>query len=322
MTIDEPLTVLMPVRNGGRTIGSAVGDLLASLGPQDEFLVIDDGSEDDTGKVLSGLVNTEERIRVITTQGVGLVDALNLGLREAQFRWIARADADDRYPVDRLSMQRASRRNDVVLITGDYTMTSAGRSLGTIPCALTHPFVLTSLLHPQRVPHPGVLFDREAVFSVGGYRQQDFPAEDLALWLRLARAGQMVGVPHRTVNWAMSSGSTSHQRQQTQRSKTVSLLQSDFPLSYVPRISSELVAAEVSAYRASTMASRREILLARDLRSLGSLKGDSEGYESVRRSLLRRPMRPALAAFGMAAEKTRRDRLRHSWSHPATRKMG
>lgn len=305
-----PISVVMPVLNGEATIRQALMDLQANLLPRDEILVIDDGSSDQTADLLLRAQEEEDRVRVIRTEGIGLVRALNLGLTEANHRWVARADADDRYPVDRLLCQRRAVREGVVLVSGDYVVTGGERNLGEFPSALTAPFVAMSLIHPQRIPHPGVLFDRDAVLEVGAYREADFPAEDIALWLRLATVGDFVGVPHVVVHWSMRKGSVTHTHQVRQRQNVAQLLRRSFPTSILSRVTLEEVQVELRRYASERSEGIRGILLARDLRALRARGLDGEAYSEVSRYLLKSPSRTLLASWQVAMGKQRRRRFR------------
>lgn len=314
MTRKEPLTVLLPVRDAQTSVGFALCDLIAGVRPSDEILVVDDGSIDSTPQVLGRLRSLHPQIRVVRTTGVGLVGALNLGLREAGNRWIARADADDRYPANRLEVQRSAIRSDVVLIAGDYRQVSQGRLIGEIPCALGHPFVSMSLVNPQRIPHPGVMFDREAVLAAGGYRKEDFPAEDLGLWLRLAHDGQLVGVPHVVVNWSMSPKSISQSHQGAQRAKTAELLERMLPALGLSQMTRLDVATELARYASASRPGERRVLLARDVRSARGLGVDQSVYRAVVRAVQSHPASSTLALGRLAAEQARRRRLRRGFS--------
>lgn len=310
-----PISVLMPVRNGQRTIRVALESIVVSMGAGDEILVIDDGSDDDTANVLREFRRCEPRLRVIRTSGVGLVGALNMGLREVSHRWVARADADDIYPPGRLLVQRQAVAAGVVLVSGDYLITSAGRVLGNIPGALTHPFVAASLVHPQRIPHPGVLMDREAVLSVGAYRHDDFPAEDLGLWLRLARAGKFVGVPWVTVFWEMRGQSVTHSHQRSQRCKVAELLKTHYPAALIRDIDCNSLQDELEAYQKARMATARRVLLARDLFSMRAHGVDRVICWAGVSALTRTPLRAAWATGTLAAGQVRRAWVRQGFTH-------
>lgn len=307
---EAPVSVLMPVRNGQRTILAALRDLVTSMSADDELLVIDDGSNDGTAGVLREFSEREPRLRVIPTTGIGLVNALNLGLREVAHRWVARADADDRYPPDRLRAQRHAVEDGVVLVSGDYRITSAGRALGDIPGALTHPFVAASLVHPQRIPHPGVLLDRDAVLSVGGYKADDFPAEDLALWLRLSTAGRFVGVPQITVLWEMSSQSVTHSHQISQRRKAAEILNASLPSDVIRAINVESVQGELNTYRYARLEASRGVLLTRDLFALRARGVDGAAYRTGIAALPRHPLTSAWATGALAFDQVRRHWVR------------
>lgn len=306
----EPLSVLMPVRDGASTIALALRDILGGIAVADEVVVINDGSQDGTADLLSAAAASDSRIRVVETRGLGLVGALTLGLNEVSHRIVARADADDRYPRDRFERQRAAMVGDVALVTGDYAVTVGGRTIGDIPCALTDPFVAASLIHPQRIPHPGVMYDKDAVIAAGGYIQGDFPAEDLGLWLRLGSVGRMVGVPHRTVKWAMSKTSITHQNQTIQRQKTEQLLVQSARRLPMARLTPDAVAEELNLYGDTRLAALRRLLLARDLKSLGPLGVDTAALCKALWASAQTPFSSSQAAYQLIRDRRRRQRIR------------
>ena len=305
----EPVSVLMPVRDGASHVARALSDLVAGMAPDDELLAVDDGSTDSTPQVLSEWANRDRRIRVVTTSGVGLVDALNLGIREASHDWIARADADDRYPRNRLTLQREALDPKVALVTGDYRLVPTQGAPTVLPCSLGHPFVALSLINPQRIPHPGVVFSRDAVVAAGGYRKEDFPAEDLGLWLRLSTEGEFVGVPGVVVDWTMASSSVSHSGQAEQRSGTETLLATWRP-PLLDQVDDAAVSRELARYQASSHARERALLLLRDLRTWHQRGERLPGEQQILGSSLRHPVSTLRAGWRLSREARQRRRAR------------
>lgn len=297
----EPVSVLMPVRDGASHVARALEDLVAGLGPDDELLAVDDGSTDSTPQILTEWASRDARVRVITTPGIGLVDALTLGIRESTHGWIARADADDRYPSNRLSFQRDALGPGVGLVTGDYRLIPAQGASTFLPCALGHPFVALSLINPQRIPHPGVLFNRDAVIAAGGYRKEDFPAEDLGLWLRLSAEGDFVGVPGVVVDWTMAPGSVSHSRQAEQRSATQRLLAAWRP-ALLDQVDDAAVSRELDRYETSSHSRERALLLLRDIRAWHQRGERLPGEAKILRSSARHPLSTLRAGWRLACE--------------------
>ena len=310
----DAVSVLMPVRNGQWSLGKAISDLTTGLAEHDEVLIIDDGSQDATPSLLAEWEREDPRLRVLRTPGLGLVEALNLGLREAAYEWIARADADDRYPADRLILQRAAIASDVALVTGDYRLCPSDGEDTYLPCALGHPFVALSLINPQRVPHPGVLYRRDAVLEAGGYQAKDFPAEDLGLWIRLSQAGTFVGVPGCVVDWSLTPGSITHTRQAEQRHRTAELLKV-FQPSVLAEVNEDLVHEELARYASSAYGVERSLLLLRDLRNWAARGVKLPGQGAVLRELLQHPLASLGAGRRLAQEAKSRRRWRESKAH-------
>ncbi len=88
------IAVVLPVYNGEKYLGAAIQSVLAQTCGDFELVVIDDGSTDRTGEVLAGF--TDARLRIIRhPRNLGLVAALNTGIRNSRGGLIARMDADD-----------------------------------------------------------------------------------------------------------------------------------------------------------------------------------------------------------------------------------
>lgn len=88
------VTVLMAVCNGARFRREAIENVLAQTLTDFEFLIIDDGSTDDTRQIVRSC--PDPRIRLIVNESnLGLAPTLNRGLAVAHADLIARHDADD-----------------------------------------------------------------------------------------------------------------------------------------------------------------------------------------------------------------------------------
>ena len=60
-----------------------------------EIIVVDDGSTDNSPKILDKLKSNCNKLKIFTTKGLGLPSARNIGIQSASSDFIAFLDADD-----------------------------------------------------------------------------------------------------------------------------------------------------------------------------------------------------------------------------------
>jgi glycosyltransferase involved in cell wall biosynthesis len=260
------ITGILPVHNGEKFIDTSLPLILRNLNTDDELVIIENGSTDGTIKKLQKWVNIDSRINLISTETPSLVKALNLGIAESFNNWIARFDIDDNYEPDRLKYQRASLNEKTVAIFTDYDFFSDSYNyLGTIPSALDTNAVAVSLISSQRTAHPSVLFSKEAVINAGGYRGMDFPAEDLSLWLRLSRFGDLISIPKTLLHYRLSSESITSKKRNEAKNITKKLL-TEIGINQKNVLS--LIAnfeSVIELYKKHNYSRERELLILKDL---------------------------------------------------------
>ena len=100
------VTVLMAVHNGEPYLQQAVQSILGQSFQDFEFLIVDDASTDNSGKLLSGLSNAKVRI-IANGKQLGLSSSLNQGIEASEGTYIARMDHDDISLPERLWKQTA-----------------------------------------------------------------------------------------------------------------------------------------------------------------------------------------------------------------------
>jgi glycosyltransferase involved in cell wall biosynthesis len=207
----QPISVLMPVKNGERFLSRSIKSLKENYSPGDEIIIVNDNSTDKTLQILESFALSEFNVIIANNSKNGLVAALNLGLSLASNEWIARFDVDDQYPSNRLALTRPHLANEVVGVFSDYSfMSDNGKFLGIMPSAISSRNTYTSLISSQRTAHPSVCFNKNAVMSVGGYLNEDFPAEDISLWLRLTKIGCLKSIPLNLLNYRINPKSISN----------------------------------------------------------------------------------------------------------------
>ncbi len=189
------VTVLMSCFNSARWLEQAITSMLEQTFEDYEFLIVDDGSTDDTLARLKHFSSLDRRVTVIEKPHTGLADSLNKGIEEARGKWIARIDADDVCEPNRLQAQIAFARSrpKLVFIGSGLTQIDAeGNPLKSYRYPTSHKSLVKHLETARRFPpHSSAFFLRETVRGIGGYRPRLQRAQDRDLWLRLAAAGEL-----------------------------------------------------------------------------------------------------------------------------------
>lgn len=189
------ISVLLPVRNGSRTLNAALESMSAQTLTPTECVVVDDGSTDSTPAVLEQWKARWSALRTLRTPGVGIGAALNLALEQARSPWLARMDADDRSHAERLERQLAAANDDPTLAligckvshwiaSGEDAETFAGmrRHVEWANAQATHEELEMALWIDSPLPHPTWLAHRRAFSAAGTYDTSEDVPEDYE-WL-------------------------------------------------------------------------------------------------------------------------------------------
>ena len=179
------VTVLMPVYNGEKYLKETIESILNQTFRDFEFLIIDDGSKDQTEEIISSFI--DERIHFVkNSENLKIISTLNKGLSIAKGKYIARMDADDISSLNRLEKQVEflNKNNSVGLVGSDY------ESFGTINKSIHYPSSYEELkfsaLFYNPFCHPSVMIRKEIIVKNNLSFNPDFlHVEDYKLWTEL-----------------------------------------------------------------------------------------------------------------------------------------
>jgi succinoglycan biosynthesis protein ExoO len=109
------VSIIMATLDGANTIGKAIESAQEQTLRDIEIIVVDDGSTDGTGDLVSAMAGKDTRIKCVRLpQNIGVGGARNAALVHATGEWVAILDADDWYEPNRLEIllkaQGRSRR--------------------------------------------------------------------------------------------------------------------------------------------------------------------------------------------------------------------
>jgi glycosyltransferase involved in cell wall biosynthesis len=195
------------------TIESILGQTLRDL----EYIVINDGSTDDSLAKIEKYAAKDARIRLVSRENKGIVESANEGLALARGQFLARIDSDDVAAPTRFERQAQYLRehSECVAVGSRLQMIDPyGSPLDVSDHKLSHDEIERELLSGSgwALSQPAVMMRREAVVRLGGYRKQYECSEDLDLSLRLAEVGKLANLPDPLTKWRRHLGSVNHTR--------------------------------------------------------------------------------------------------------------
>jgi len=217
------VSVILPVYNGSKTVKRAVESILSQTFKDFEFLIINDGSKDDTPEILDSF--DDNRIRILHQKNSGLVFSLNRGVKTSQGRYIARMDADDIALPDRLQKQvDFMEKNPSVAVLG--TAVSVVYDNGAERIRRRPPDTASIIKNIVRIcpfTHSSVMIRKEIFDKVGMYDSskdgsKQLLVEDYDLWVRILVAGyEMANLPDVLMTYYKEPGSILRSRSLSKR---------------------------------------------------------------------------------------------------------
>ena len=219
------VSVIIPTYNRALVIGRSIDSALNQTFPPYEIIVVDDGSTDDTKKILE---RYHDKIRYISRENSGKPGiARNTGMASVRGDWIAFLDSDDVWLPDKLKLQlQLIERASVPLglVFSDYEIirndNSCSRSKVFNEADLGQLIEFDSqegkifkkelfyyfLIWKNPVHTSSVLLNKKLLDFVPGFDPALTIAEDRDLWIRCAEQMQVGYVPEVTCKYTHEGG--------------------------------------------------------------------------------------------------------------------
>lgn len=213
------ISVLMPVYNAWPYLCEATNAILTQTERRFEFVIVNDGSTDNSAAYLEQIARQDERIRLIQHERTDLADVRNELVKLAQGEYLVWADADDVSMPDRVAKQvNYLNSHPECACVGSWALAigPASHPFRRLKTPTSHDEIDAQHMrgHGGAILNPTACMRRSVVLQVGGFRQQFPPSEDYDLLLRLAEVGQLANLPEFLVQYRFHRGNATFQRQQ------------------------------------------------------------------------------------------------------------
>jgi len=216
------VSVVMSVYNGADYLSDSIRSIIDQEGVDLEFIIVNDGSTDNSPRVLDDFAASDPRIRLFHRENQGLTKSLIFGCSQARAEFIARHDADDLSLPDRLRKQYALiSADDQVVMASCWTryIGPEHENLGLVKRPESAEQATHALLQERQGPpaHGSVMFRKYAYEQVGGYREAFYFGQDSDLWLRMCQRGDVNYLPECLYEYRLSQNSISGEKRDIQK---------------------------------------------------------------------------------------------------------
>jgi glycosyltransferase involved in cell wall biosynthesis len=184
--VKDCISVIIPAYNSSQFLADAIHSVRAQEWPGLEIIVVDDGSCDDTPRVITELMGDD--LTALRQVNEGPASARNRGIRCSRGDWIAFLDADDRWLPGKLESQMKALASAGVPVFS-YTDAVCRSAMGVERPRLTrstHGHLFLDLLLGPQFGTGSVIVRRDCLDAVGYFNPGLRTGEDWDMWLRLA----------------------------------------------------------------------------------------------------------------------------------------
>jgi glycosyltransferase involved in cell wall biosynthesis len=198
------VTVLMPVYNSELHLKEAIESILNQSYKKIEFLIINDGSTDNSEKII--LSYSDSRIRYLKNEiNLKLIKTLNLGIKAAKGKYIARMDADDISLSKRIEKQvlYLEKHEEIGILGCDFEIINKNnndarfnRLIKTVKYPTENAIIKFNLIFNNVILHPATMFKKE-IFNVHNifFEEEYLHVEEYRLWTKYINKTKFANLP-------------------------------------------------------------------------------------------------------------------------------
>ena len=239
------VSIVMSCYNSESTMDKAIESICNQTFSNFEFLIIDDGSTDNTLEKLSDWSSKDDRIILIKNErNIGLAASLNKGIEKARATYIARMDADDEALPKRLELQVAyllNNRHIDLLGTAIIRRNKRHEIIGKTILPEQHEEIIKRVFRKTLVFHPTIMA-KKSLFEIHGMYDPKLKwAEDADLWYRIYDKSQFANLKEPLLIYTVKDRLTLRQARMNLSVKISNLKRRKRLVSFLPVIAFDIL---------------------------------------------------------------------------------
>lgn len=187
----------MSVYNSEKWLSYSIDSILKQTYKNFEFVIINDGSTDNSKTILDEYSKRDNRISVIHQNNIGLTKSLIKAINLSKGEIIVRIDADDlssKLRIEKQLIDLEKKKFDLIA-TNFLLIDKNGKKIKFFDIQKKQEEILDIILGGNSFfPHSSVMFKKEIYLQLGGYNSFFIKSQDIDLWLRFLQKKFKVGV--------------------------------------------------------------------------------------------------------------------------------
>ncbi len=206
------VAVVMTVHNGFPYLPEAMGSIFNQSYSDYEFIVVNDGSSDETASYLDSL--DDPRLQVVHQPRGGQNRAAHRAILAATAQYVARMDCDDVADSGRLAKQVAflDANPEVGLLGSQITRRGETGSGLQSRFPTKHDAIVADLIHNRHsMCNPATMFRRQLYLDTGGYWEHNI-AEDWDMFLRIGERSKLANLDEALLSYRFHTTSINGRR--------------------------------------------------------------------------------------------------------------
>lgn len=220
--MDTLISICIPVYNASLYLRECIDSILSQSYKDFELLIVDDGSTDNSSAIVHSY--NDPRIRLIQNNH-NYIGSLNLLLKEAKGKYIARMDADDRMYPNRLQVQFDYMESHPKVDILGSGMQCFGENEDTCEPYRTGEVGVLEFMECCAIYHPTVMMRKASIDATDmAYKQEYIYAEDYGFWAEaLAKGLTIANIPDILLEYRVNPFQVSRTKRTAQHEHSIAI---------------------------------------------------------------------------------------------------
>ena len=184
------VSIIMPCHNGEKFIRESIESVISQTFKDWELLVIDDNSTDTSVDLIDSFIKNDTRIKLLRNEKSTGFPATprNLGIKQAQGRYIAFLDCDDVWLSNKLDNQIKLFDERTSVVYSYYKKMDENGSISDSIVKSPSEIAFKGLLNGNCIGNLTGIYDAE---KIGKIYQKEIHHEDYVMWLEILKNGNI-----------------------------------------------------------------------------------------------------------------------------------